>query len=74
MITGRCRDVGKKTVPQLRGLASHEPFFSDGSAKTIAEVVAFYKKRFTFIDPATKEPKPLTPQERQDLINFLGAL
>jgi cytochrome c peroxidase len=74
MITGRCGDVGKKTVPQLRGLASHEPFFSDGSAKTIAEVVAFYEKRFTFIDPATKEPKPLTPQERQDLINFLGAL
>jgi hypothetical protein len=36
--------------------------------------VSFYEKRFTFIDPVTQQPQPLTPQERQDLINFLSVL
>ena len=65
MITGKCADIGKKTVPQLRALASHEPFFSDGSAKTIGDVVSVYEKRFTFIDPVTQQPQPLTAQERR---------
>lgn len=74
LVTGKCRDIGKKTVPQLRALAAREPFFSDGSAATLADVVDFYDKRFTFIDPATRKPKPLTRQEKQDLVNFLAAL
>jgi hypothetical protein len=36
--------------------------------------VDFYGRRFTFIGPATGKPKPLTRQERQDLVNFLAAL
>jgi hypothetical protein len=65
LITGKCADVGKLTVPQLRGLAAHPPYFSDGSAKTLAEVVDFYDKRFHI---------NFTAQEKQDLVNFLNSL
>jgi cytochrome c peroxidase len=65
LITGRCADIGRLSVPPLRALASHPPFFSDGSAATLDDVVSFYKNRFSI---------GLTPQERNDLVNFLNAL
>jgi hypothetical protein len=65
MTTGKCADIGKKTVPALRGLAAREPFFSDGSAKTLRAVVDFYVARFSI---------PLTEQDKRDLTNFLAAL
>lgn len=65
LITGRCADIGKKTVPQLRALAAHEPYFSDGSARTLADVVEFYDRRFAI---------KLTRQEKLDLVNFMNAL
>ncbi|HWL67511.1 MAG TPA: hypothetical protein VNS22_03915 [Geminicoccus sp.] len=65
LVTGRCADIGKFSVPTLRGLASHAPYFHDGSANTIADVVYFYNKRFNM---------GLTKQEKADLINFLAAL
>ena len=34
LITGKCVDIGKFTVPQLRALAAREPYFHDGSAKS----------------------------------------
>jgi len=65
LISGNCSDIGKFTVPQLRALASHPPYFHDGSAKTLLDVVNFYNKRFNI---------GLTDQEKTDLVNFLGAL
>ncbi len=65
LITGKCADVGKLTVPQLRGLVAHPPYFSDGSAANLAEVVEFYDKRFHI---------NYTAEEKQDLVNFLNAL
>lgn len=65
MITGRCLDAGKVTVPQMRGLASRAPYFHDGSADTLDDVVAFYDKRFGI---------GLTARDRRDLANFLAAL
>lgn len=65
LITGKCADIGRKTVPQLRGLAARAPYFSDGSAATLRDVVDFYEKRFG---------PPLSEQERIDLINFLKSL
>ena len=65
LITGRCRDIGARTVPSLRGLASHEPFFIDGSARTLLDLVNVYDRRFTI---------GLTPQEKRDLVAFLEAL
>jgi hypothetical protein len=65
LVTGKCADIGKFTVPQLRGLAGREPYFHDGTAKTLAEVVDFYNGRFNIRLSAT---------DKQDLINFLAAL
>jgi cytochrome c peroxidase len=65
MITGQCRDVGASTVPSLRALSSHEPYFRDGSAATLKDVVEVYNNRFNI---------GLTAQEKEDLSNFLSAL
>jgi hypothetical protein len=65
LISGKCADIGRLTVPPLRGLASRAPYFSDGSAQTLDDVVNFYNKRFKI---------GLTAQEHADLVNFLNAL
>ncbi len=65
ILTGRCSDIGRRTVPPIRALAAREPLFSDGSARSTSEVVDFYNKRFNMA---------LTPQQRTDLVNYLNAL
>ena len=65
MVTGRWQDVGKFKGPILRGLAARPPYFHDGSAPTLADVVAFYDQRFRI---------RLTDREKADLIAFLRAL
>jgi cytochrome c peroxidase len=65
LVTGKCADIGKFTIPQLRGLASREPYFHDGTAKTLADVVDFYDRRFKIGFSAT---------EKEDLVNFLASL
>jgi cytochrome c peroxidase len=65
LITGKCADVGAIQVQQLRGLSARAPYFSNGSAKTLMEVVEFYDRRFN---------ARFTEQEKQDLVNFLGVL
>jgi cytochrome c peroxidase len=65
MITGKCADIGRFTVPQLRGLAARAPYFSDGSAASLIDVVDFYNFRFNI---------GLTPQDKADLVAFLRSL
>jgi cytochrome c peroxidase len=65
LITGRCADVGSIVMQQLRGLAARAPYFANGSAATLSELVSFYDRRFNM---------HLTEQDRQDLANFLAAL
>ncbi len=65
LLTGRCADIGTRTVPGLRGLASHEPFFSDGSAATLRALVDVYNNRFAI---------GLSEEEKCDLVNFLSSL
>lgn len=65
LVSGLWKDVGKLKGPILRGLAARAPYFHNGSARTLADVVTFYEKRFQI---------EFTPQERQDLIAFLSAL
>ncbi|MGO9171662.1 MAG: hypothetical protein ACLP7P_06820 [Rhodomicrobium sp.] len=65
MISGKCADIGRLTVAPLRGLAARAPYFSDGSAATLLDVVNFYNQRFSI---------GLTDQDKQDLVNFLSAL
>ena len=65
MVTGKWTDVGKFKGPILRALAARAPYFHDGSAASLAEVVAFYDTRFNM---------RLTDREKADLIAFLRAL
>ena len=65
LITGKCADVGSIVVQQFRGLAARAPYFSNGSARTLREVVDFYDRRFGI---------RFTEQEKQDLVNFLRVL
>ncbi len=65
LISGKCYDVGSIVMGQLRGLAARAPFFSNGSAESIRDLVDFYDRRFNI---------GYTEQERQDLVNFLSVL
>ena len=58
-------DLAKFRVPPLRGLAARAPYFHDGRAKNISEVIHFYKDRFN-ID--------FSDGKGSDLEAFLGAL
>jgi hypothetical protein len=44
--TGKFADIGKFKVPALRGLGSRAPYFHNGQANTLEEVVDFYNRRF----------------------------
>jgi cytochrome c peroxidase len=57
--------VNRVIAPPLRGLSARAPYFHNGSAATIQEVVTFYNSRFQM---------NLTPQQTLDLENFLNAL
>lgn len=65
LITGSCADVGKMKGPILRGLAARAPYFHNGAAATLADVVNFYDQRFSI---------GLTDQEKEDLAAFLQTL
>ena len=65
LVTGRCRDVGKFKVPTLRGLAGRAPYFHNGSAATLDEVIASYDQRFDI---------GLSSADKRDLAAFLRAL
>ncbi len=65
LITGKWSDVGKFKGPILRGLGGRAPYFHNGSAATLQEVLAFYDTRFGI---------GFTPQEKADLVAFLSAL
>ena len=65
MITGLWKDVGRLKGPVLRGLSSRAPYFHNGSAGSLDDVVTYYDKRFKI---------GFTPQERRDLVAFLGTL
>ena len=65
MNTGKWTDIGKFKIPVLRGLASRAPYFHNGSAATLEEVVEFYDQRFAI---------GLTAREKVDLVAFLRSL
>ncbi len=47
MITGKWADIGKFKGPILRALASRAPYFHNGLAASLEEVVDFYESRFS---------------------------
>ena len=65
LLTGQWKDIGKFKGPVLRGLASRPPYFHNGLAADLGEVVDFYDTRFSV---------GFTRQEKADLIVFLNSL
>jgi cytochrome c peroxidase len=75
MITGLwCADIGNFKAPTLRGLAARAPYFHNGSASTLAAVVAFYVDHFGLTSPPAGGENPMSPTDQQDLVNFLNTL
>lgn len=65
LITGKCADVGSIVMQQFRGLTARAPYFANGSAADLIDVVEFYNRRFKI---------GFTDKEKQDLANFLSLL
>lgn len=65
LITGQCSDIGRGKGLILRGLAARAPYFHNGAAANLSQVVNFYNQRFQI---------NLSSQQMQDLINFLQTL
>ena len=60
----RTANKAYRTTP-LRGLSQHPPYFHDGSAATLADVVTHYDRTLTL---------QLTAQQQADLVEFLKSL
>ena len=67
LITGQCADIGKVKVEGLRGLAARAPYFHNGSAATLTDVITHYEHIFQITPMFSK-------QQMTDLVNFLNAL
>jgi cytochrome c peroxidase len=65
LITGRWKDIGRMKAPTLRGLAARAPYFHNGSAGSLMDVVNFYDSRFHI---------GFSAREKDDLVAFLSAL
>jgi cytochrome c peroxidase len=65
LITGQCSDIGRGKGLILRGLAARAPYFHNGVAANLQQVVNFYNQRFQI---------SLSQQQTEDLINFLQTL
>jgi cytochrome c peroxidase len=65
LVTGRCADIARFKVPTLRALAARAPYFHDGSAATLEDVIEQYERQFGI---------GLVGGEKADLVAFLKAL
>jgi cytochrome c peroxidase len=65
LITGKWADLGRFKGPILRALAGRAPYFHNGAAATLADVIDFYDARFELQRSA---------QGKADLAAFLRAL
>jgi len=75
-LTYHILDLGAYRTPTLRNIALTAPYFHDGSAATLADVVRFYNQGG--VDNLNREwdlrPLGLTEEEQQDLVEFLKTL
>jgi cytochrome c peroxidase len=87
-VTGKPEHMGRFRAPTLRNIAVTAPYFHDGSAKTLSDVIDHYAAggrtiaSGPFAGNGSKSPLKsdlligftLTAQERQDLLAFLESL
>jgi hypothetical protein len=65
MSTGRCEDIGKVMTQQMRGLSGRAPYFSNGSATDLRELVEIYNRRYNI---------GFSKEEMADLVNLMKVL
>jgi cytochrome c peroxidase len=65
LVTGLCSDLNRLKGPILRGLAARAPYFHNGAAANLLQVVNFYDQRFGM---------KLTDQQKRQLVAFLSSL
>lgn len=65
LVSGKCVDVNRGKGPILRGIAARAPYFHNGAAANLDELVNFYNNRFSM---------GLTDEQKQQLIAFLNSL
>jgi cytochrome c peroxidase len=65
LLTGQCSDFNRIKGPVLRGLAARAPYFHNGAAANLREVVNFYDQRFSM---------QLTAEQKSALVAFLNSL
>jgi cytochrome c peroxidase len=65
LVSGKCSDFNRLKGPILRGLAARAPYFHNGAAATLLEVVNFYDQRFQI---------GLTTRQKRELVAFLNSL
>jgi cytochrome c peroxidase len=63
--TGRWADMDRFKTPSLRGVSARPPYFHNGIAATLTDVVVHYEVALGFV---------FTPDEEADLVAFLQAL
>jgi cytochrome c peroxidase len=65
LITGQWADIDRFKVPSLRALGARAPYFHNGSAEDLFDVVAHYQSALGFV---------FTQAQRNDLVAFLSSL
>lgn len=65
LITGHCADFNRLKGPILRGLAARAPYFHNGAAANLRELVNFYNQRFKMV---------LSEEQKTELVAFLNSL
>lgn len=60
-----CTDINRIKGPVLRALAARAPYFHNGSARDLNEVIEFYNQRFQM---------GMTQQQKAELVAFLNSL
>jgi cytochrome c peroxidase len=65
LVSGNCSDFNRLKGPILRALAARAPYFHNGAAATLHELVNFYNLRFQMA---------LTDRQKDELVAFLNSL
>ncbi len=76
LVTHRQADIGAFRTPDLRNLLVTQPYFHDGSAATLWQVVAHFNRggvRSPYLD-STIVPLDLSKTDEDDLVAFLATL
>ncbi len=76
LVTYQVFDIGSYRTPSLRNVALTAPYFHDGSAKTLADVIRFYNEggRPNINREWDLDALGLNESEQRDLVAFLESL